>query len=539
VTAVAARPPTRIGVPRARGAGQQLATVALAVVVVGGWELACRTALADSYVLAAPSAIVGQVADEWSLYRRNLAVTLEAAAWGFLWGNLAGIALAVVATTLRPLRPVVHRVALTVTCLPLIALAPILRVVSGPGETPQVALAALAVFFTTLVAAELGLGSADPAAVDVVRALGGGRVEVLARVRLRAAVPAVVAGAQVAAPAAFLGALVGEFTGAERGFGILMIQALRTLETDRVWAVAAVSTAVAVVAYLGVGWVGRRLAPWSPPVVMTPPSTGRPPDRHRWLRAAAELVASTLAVLGLWLGFLRWFDLDPFFAKGPSDVWAHLVSEPGAGAQRGELLSALGETAQVTALGFVAGLLAATLAAIAFVVCPPIERALLPIAVALRSVPILATTPVLILVFGRGTLGTTVLVAVMSFFPTLVNVVFGLRSTSPQLLDVLAVGHASVLQTTWWARLPSALPALFASARIAVPASFLGATVAEWLATGKGIGNVMVVASGTARYDVLWSAVVLVTLAAVAAHALVVLAERVVLARVAPEHLTR
>jgi sulfonate transport system permease protein len=536
VTIVAALPVRRL-VLRLPRAGSTAGTVTLALVVVGLWELAARTVFAGSYVLAAPTAIVGRIGDEWDLYRRNLVVTMRSAAWGFVWGNAAGVVLAVVATTLRPLRAVVHRVALTVTCLPLVAIAPILRVVGGRGDAPQVALAAMAVFFTTLVAAELGLRSADPAAVDVVRALGGGRLSVLVRVRLRAAVPAVVAGAQVAAPAAFLGALVGEFTGAERGFGILMIQALRTLETDRVWAVAVVSTVAAGLTYGVVGWLGRRAAPWAATTVTAPPPPPAAGGRHRALRWAAELVASVAAVLGLWVAFLRVFDLNPYFAKGPREVWAYLFTEPAAGTQRAEMFSAMGETFRVTAFGFVAGLGAATLVAVAFVVAPPVERVLLPMAIALRSVPVLATTPVLILVFGRGTIGTTMIVAIMSFFPTLVNVVFGLRSTSPQVLDVLAVGHASIIQTTWWARLPSAIPALFASARIAVPASFLGATVAEWLATGRGIGNLMVISAGTARYDVLWSAVAVVTVVAVVAHGAVSIAERLVLTRVAPEHL--
>jgi len=78
-------------------------------------------------------------------------------------------------------------------------------------------------------------------------------------------------------------------------------------------------------------------------------------------------------------------------------------------------------------------------------------------------------------------------------------------------------------------------PAFFASARIAAPTALLGATVAEWLATGTGLGNMMAVDAATSRYTSLWSTVVVVTLIALAAYTLVEVVERRVLAVVAPE----
>ena len=84
------------------------------------------------------------------------------------------------------------------------------------------------------------------------------------------------------------------------------------------------------------------------------------------------------------------------------------------------------------------------------------------------------------------------------------------------------------------AYLPSAVPALLASARIAVPTSLLGATVAEWLTTGKGIGGVMIIAYSTARYDRLWVSVTVLTLVAVTAYWLVTVVELRTLERISP-----
>lgn len=525
-------------VPGSDGTTRRRVLTALGVVaVVGVWELVARTVLAGSYVLSAPSAIGERIADEWNLYRRNLQFTTWNALQGFVWGNLLAVVFAVVAVVAPVTRRVVSAVALTVFCLPLVALAPILRVVLGPGTAVPIALGGLAVFFTTLVAALVGLRSAPTGPLELVSTYGRGRWTALAEVRARAAVPALVAGLQVAAPAAFLGALIGEFAGAEKGFGVLTISALRTLETDRVWAVAVASTVVSCGAYVLIGVVGRRLCPWAPEVSLAArlADVGAP---RRAVNGLAGIATSFVIVLVLWVGFLRFFDVDAFFAKGPVEVWRYLVTEPAAGEQRAEVLGALRETLGTTVLGFSAGMLAAIGLAALFVSSPVVERVLTPVAVALRAVPIVATTPLIIMAFGRGVLGTTVIVAVMSFFPTLVNVVAGMRQTPGRLLDVVRSYDAPAWAVLWKARLPSALPAILASARIAVPASLLGATVAEWLATGGGMGNLMIVSASLARYDVLWSCVAVLTLTAVVGYGLVAAVEGAILRRYAPEHAT-
>ena len=132
--------------------------VAMGVVVL--WELAARTVYADSYRLSPPSAVVMRLAEDRSLYGRNLWHTSWNAAWGFLWGNLAAIALAGLASLVPLLRRSIGAASLITFCVPVVALAPILRVITGPGNGTPIALSAVAVFFTTYVAALLGFDSA-------------------------------------------------------------------------------------------------------------------------------------------------------------------------------------------------------------------------------------------------------------------------------------------------------------------------------------------------------------------------------------------
>ena len=79
--------------------------------------------------------------------------------------------------------------------------------------------------------------------------------------------------------------------------------------------------------------------------------------------------------------------------------------------------------------------------------------------------------------------------------------------------------------------LPAALPSLFASARIAAPAALLGALLAEWLATGKGLGALMLNSTTTSAYDTLWAAVVIITIVSIAVYGVIALVESAVLAR--------
>lgn len=516
-------------------------TALLLAAVTIAWELLARTVFAGSFALAAPSDVAVHLVEQAPLFARNVAATLETALKGFVIGNAIAIALAVLIVQIPALERPVFSAALAIYSVPIIALAPILLVLLERAEA-MVALSALGVVFTTLIATVFGLRSADPATVNVVHVLGGGPGAKLFRVRAVAALPSLFAGLRIAAPAAVLGATVGEFMGAERGLGVLITGALASLETTRVWAVAALATLLSGGGYALVGWLGRRLTPWVDDLPVTqatdPTAALRPAPGVRRLGGVVRTVAVNLGVVfGGWALFVHLAGLNPFFAKGPADVWAHLVLDPDAAQNRALLFGGLAVTLRNAALGFVTGLAGGTLAAVAFVLRPALERAAMPVALTLRSIPILATAPLVILMLGRTLTATTVIIAILSFFPTMINVMVGLRLTRRALVEVLTTLNASRWTILWRAELPSALPALMASARIAVPASILGAVIVEWLITGQGMGNAILSGVYNADYTVLWAVAAVLTLTSMGAYGLIALAERAVLRRFAPEQL--
>lgn len=506
------------------------------VLVVGLWELVGRTVLSGRHLIGVPSGIVAKLVENADVYGRGLWFTAREAMLGYLAGNLAAVALALLVVLLPGLERTVLRLALVVYCLPLVALGPLLRLAYGFGDGPQVTLAALAVYYLTLVPLLVGMRAVPRSWLDLTATYGRGRWTTLVTVRARAALPYLMAGLQASVPAAFLGALVGEFTGAERGIGVLSIQALRSLDTDGLWALMILSAVVSMIGYALVSFIARRLAPEQPTVLLATP--GADPRRaawRRWLVSAGGVALTAAIVLLAWVGVFWLFDLNPYFAKRPWDVWEWLVSAPAAAEHRAELFTAAGQTALVAVPGYFAGLALGVLLAAAFSLSPRVRGALTPVAVALRCVPIIAIAPLLVAALGRGSFGTAVVVALMTFFPTLVSCLYGLGQLPGQVADVFTTYATPRTRVLVLGRLPAMAPAFFAAARIAAPTALLAATVAEWLATGTGLGNMMAVDAATSRYTSLWSTVVVVTLMALAGYALVEAVERRVLAVVAPE----
>lgn len=252
-------------------------------------------------------------------------------------------------------------------------------------------------------------------------------------------------------------------------------------------------------------------------------------------RALGEAALTVLVVLVVWVLFLRLLDVSPYVGKGPLDVWAYLFTEDDAVENRAEVLGLLRVTLLDAAIGFVAGLVAAVVLACVIVLSRAAESTIMPVAMLLRSVPLIAMTPVISMVFGRGTVTVAVIAGIVVLFPALVTIVFGLRSTSRQMHDVVAVYGGTAWTALRKVDLPSSLPAFFAAVRISVPGAITGALIAEWLATGQGVGYGVVSALGRAQNTKVWALVVVITFVSLLLYTVAQLVEAFVLSRFGQE----
>lgn len=275
----------------------------------------------------------------------------------------------------------------------------------------------------------------------------------------------------------------------------------------------------------------------APPVTPSPTSGG---SRERSVAADAlaavgrrlvPVAVSVVVILVLWTLFLAVFGIRRVIGKTPWDVAEWLFALPAAPRNRALVLGDLGTTLVDAGSGYVAGLVAAVVVAAAFVLSRSAEQALMPLATLLRSVPLVAMTPLIVLAFGRDLVATAVVGGIVVFFPALVTVVHGLRSASPWAMELVTVHGGGRVRRLGAVMLPAAVPSIFAAARLGVPGAMVGALMAEWLATGRGSGATMIKAVGGFRYIEMWASVVMVTGASVVAYALVGAVESVVLAR--------
>jgi ABC-type nitrate/sulfonate/bicarbonate transport system permease component len=267
----------------------------------------------------------------------------------------------------------------------------------------------------------------------------------------------------------------------------------------------------------------------------------------RFGRNLAWLVVSLIVTVAIWEGFLHLYHVPKIIGRSPMDVYHYLFTAKAsklhrlrsAAGNRTVLFHNLRTTLNDALLGYFAGLVMAMVVSCVFVLWRAVEQTFMPIAILLRAFPLFAMIPLITLIFGRDIMAVAVIGGIVCFFPSLVIIMLGLRSVSKSSLDLMAAYGAGKLTTLRKVMVPSAVPSIFAALRINVPAAIIGALLAEWLATGRGMGAEMLEVQNTFDYGELWSAVVLVTLVSIIAYSIVAGIEGGILPRFAPDSVRR
>ncbi|EHK53055.1 ABC transporter permease [Allomesorhizobium alhagi] len=235
---------------------------------------------------------------------------------------------------------------------------------------------------------------------------------------------------------------------------------------------------------------------------------------------------AVLPILGVGSLLVAWQFLLP--AAG---VPAYIVPTPSAisavFAKSGPLL--LGNfwpTAIEAIAGFTIGNFAAILLAIVFVHSRILQAAYFPVVLFFNTIPVLALSPIIILIFGLGMTPKIVIAAVICFFPTLINMIRGLDSATANEHELFRVLSSNRSELFWRLRLPRALPMLFSSLRIASATAVIGAIVGEWIGSDKGLGALIIQATFNYQSDRLYAAIVLSSLLSIGLFLVVVTVER-------------
>lgn len=227
-----------------------------------GWETAVRLDGTPAWLLPRPSAVGRTLWEDRGLLAHHARVTGQEVLAGFALALAAGCALAVLIDASRVVERALYPIVVASQAIPIVALAPLLLVWFGYGLLPKVIVTALVAFFPIVVTTVDGLRGADREALDLVRAMGAGRLGRFRLVKLPAALPALFSGARIGVAVAVIGAVFGEYVGAKAGLGYLMNISSGRLLTARVFACIVVLAVMAIALFAAVAAAERLALPW-------------------------------------------------------------------------------------------------------------------------------------------------------------------------------------------------------------------------------------------------------------------------------------
>ena len=240
----------------------------------------------------------------------------------------------------------------------------------------------------------------------------------------------------------------------------------------------------------------------------------------RPLRPLFGFALFAAALTAFWHYFLVAFDVPHYVMPSPARTWQAFA------ASEGRILAHTGFTVRSALTGLVISTAVALSLAAVFVNSRTVTRAVLPLVIGLRTIPIVAIAPLIILIFGRDMGSSIAVVVISSFFPIMVNGMRGFGSTPANNLELMHVYGATRAQLFFKVRVPFALPFIFTGLRIASAAGMLSAMLAEWLSGAPGLGLLILDSAALSDYEVLWSAVIISMLLAFIVFGLTAAAER-------------
>jgi NitT/TauT family transport system permease protein len=201
-----------------------------------------------------------------------------------------------------------------------------------------------------------------------------------------------------------------------------------------------------------------------------------------------QTIAVAIAMIGLWEGVCRGFDVSPIVLPTPSSIVVRLYALITSGMIWPHLWATLIEVLSGFALGCASGLIFGAMISL----IPVFERLVYPYLVALQTLPKVAIAPLFIIWFGYGLTSKVVITALVCFFPVLVSVIAGFHSTDKDQLDMMKAFGATKWQTLMRLRIPSALVLIFAGLEIAAVLAVIGAIVGEFVGAQVGLGYLVV-----------------------------------------------
>ena len=258
----------------------------------------------------------------------------------------------------------------------------------------------------------------------------------------------------------------------------------------------------------------RRSAPGAPAIR----SWAKLADAYARRWAPALLIV--VCIIVLWEGYVRVFDVQKWLLPAPSQIGVALFQDAGL------LWRHTGVTVLEIVVGFGLALASGVALATAIGMSRTLERALYPFIIASQTIPIIVIAPMLLIWVGYGLAPKVIVVALISFFPIVVNMVDGLASVDRDMIRLMRTLGANRWQIFLKVRVPASLPYLFSGVRVAIAVSVIGAVIGEWVGSSEGLGYLMLRSKPQFLTERVFAAIVILSALGVALFASVGIAER-------------
>ena len=260
--AVGRRAPAPLASGARRSRSQALLPFVAAAVLLAAWQILAQVFSLPIYIAPTPIQVARTLITELPMLLRNFVPTAVESFVGFVIGNAIAIAVAVLFVHSRRLEAALYPIAVFVNTIPILAKAPILVLIFGLGLTSKVVIAAFICFFPTLANMVRGLTSVNPQSLELMRVLSASKSEIFWKLRVPSSLPFLFSALKIASTTSVLGAIVGEWIGADLGLGALIIEATHNFRSPLLYATVFVSSAWAVVFFAVVSFAERHIVTW-------------------------------------------------------------------------------------------------------------------------------------------------------------------------------------------------------------------------------------------------------------------------------------
>lgn len=235
---------------------------ATVVVILVAWQVVVTGFGIPAYLIPSPGAVALQLVNKAGFLLSHSWVTTYETLGGFLLSILVGVPLAIAIVWSRALDRSITPLLVLSQTFPKVAIAPLLIIWFGLGILPKVLVSFLVAFFPVVISGVTGMRSVETEMLELVRVMRASRLQIFWKVRLPYALPQFFAGLKVAIAFAVVGAVVGEWVGADRGLGYLLLTANANLDTPLLFAVLVLLMLIGTALYYAIVWMERLVLPW-------------------------------------------------------------------------------------------------------------------------------------------------------------------------------------------------------------------------------------------------------------------------------------